>query len=69
MEKAKTKTYNECVDVECVSNMNELIFQAEESECLKMFLDDFNVPTECDGEPLSLIGRVMWYKYGCLPSC
>lgn len=36
-------------------------FKIEEYDCLKMFLDDKNVPIEQGGQKLSLVGRVELY--------
>ena len=33
----------------------------EELECIKLFLNKHNVPTERDGKPLSYVGRIEAY--------
>lgn len=48
--------------------LQELQYIAEECESLHMVLDEMEVPTQDErGEELSLVGRVLWFKYGCLP--
>lgn len=49
--------------IQCYSTGEYVRFEmaAEELECIKLFLNKHNVPTERDGKPLSCVGRIEAY--------
>lgn len=61
--KEKVETNSNLDELLVYTDINELLYIQEAYESLEMFLDDCNVPKELNGEKLSIVGRVMWYKY------
>lgn len=58
----------ETVSILEIENLDDILYASEEYECAMMFLDSMKIPTHNgDGETLSLVGRIMFFKYNCIP--